>query len=43
MPRIDIATAPARKGSAYPPPFDLPCATRTRRRLGDAADFAISA
>ena len=24
-------------GSGYPPPFDLPCRERVRRRLGDAA------
>ena len=45
MPRIDIAAIPARKGSGYPPPFDAPCATRTRRRLGDAGglrDFGVN-
>ena len=36
MPKVDIATVPARKGSGYPSPFDAPCAARTRRRLGDA-------
>jgi uncharacterized cupin superfamily protein len=36
MPKIDLATVPARLGSGYPAPFDAPCASRTRRRLGDA-------
>ena len=36
MPRIELTAAPARSGSGYPPPFDAPCATRTRRRLGAA-------
>lgn len=45
MPKIDIAPVPARKGSGYPRPFDQPCATRTRQRLGDAgglADFGVN-
>ena len=45
MPRIDIASVPARKGSGYPSPFDAPCATRTRRRLGQAGgltDFGVN-
>ena len=45
MPKIDIAAVPARKGSGYPPPFDSPCAARTRRRLGDAGglgDFGVN-
>lgn len=45
MPKIDIATVPARKGSGYPPPFDAPCAERTRRRLGNAGglrDFGVN-
>jgi len=36
MPRIDIAAAPVRIGSDYPPPHDAPCAGRMRQRLGDA-------
>src|ERR1700690_4202613 len=36
MPKIDIALVAARQGSGYPPPFDAPCAARTRRRLGVA-------
>ena len=36
MKKIDIAAAPARRGSAYPPPYDAPCAARLRRRLGEA-------
>ena len=45
MPKVDVATVLARKGSGYPPPFDLPCAGRTRRRLGDAGglrDFGVN-
>ncbi len=45
MPKIDLAAAPARKGSGYPAPFDAPCAERTRRRLGDAGglrDFGVN-
>jgi uncharacterized cupin superfamily protein len=45
MPKIDIASVPPRKGSGYPSPFDAPCATRTRRRLADAAglkDFGVN-
>jgi uncharacterized cupin superfamily protein len=45
MPKIDIADVPARKGSAYPAPFDKPCAERRRRRLGNAGglgDFGVN-
>jgi len=45
MPKINIDTVPVRQGSGYPPPFDVPCATRTRRRLGDAgglSDFGVN-
>jgi uncharacterized cupin superfamily protein len=35
--RIDISSAPAVIGTGYPPPFDLPCQQRMRRRLGDVA------
>src|ERR1700744_4563900 len=45
MPKIDLAAVPARKGSPYPAPFDAPCATRTRRRLGEAGglrDFGVN-
>jgi uncharacterized cupin superfamily protein len=45
MPKIDIAAVPARQGSGYPPEFAGPCATRTRRRLGDAGglkDFGVN-
>lgn len=37
MPKIDIATAPTRIGTAYPAPFDAPCLARHRTKLGDAA------
>jgi uncharacterized cupin superfamily protein len=45
MPRIDIDATPLRRGSGYPPPFDAPCAQRTRRRLGEAgrlSDFGVN-
>jgi uncharacterized cupin superfamily protein len=45
MPKIDIAAVPERKGSGYPAPFDLPCADRVRKRLGDAGgliDFGVN-
>jgi uncharacterized cupin superfamily protein len=45
MPKVDLAAVPVRKGSGYPPPFDAPCAARTRRRLGDAGglrDFGVN-
>jgi uncharacterized cupin superfamily protein len=45
MPRIDVAATPVRQGSGYPPPFDAPCADRTRRRLGNAGgltDFGVN-
>src|SRR6476646_3418356 len=45
MPKIDVAAVPRRKGSNYPPPFDAPCAARTRQRLGNAGglrDFGIN-
>lgn len=37
MPKIDIAAAPTKHGTGYPPPFDEPCKDRKRWRLGDAA------
>ena len=45
MPKIDVAAVSRRKGSGYPPPFDVPCATRTRLRLSDAGglrDFGVN-
>jgi uncharacterized cupin superfamily protein len=45
MPKIDIAAVPMRTGSGYPSPFDVPRATRIRRRLGDAGglgDFGVN-
>jgi uncharacterized cupin superfamily protein len=35
--RIDVSKLPPVVGGTYPPPFDAPCRTRERRRLGDAA------
>jgi len=43
--RIDLKTVPVVAGCGYPPPFDAPCATRLRQRLGDAAgltDFGVN-
>jgi uncharacterized cupin superfamily protein len=45
MPKIDVAAVPVRSGSGYPPPLDAPCASRTRRRLGNAGgldDFGVN-
>ena len=45
MPKLDLSAVPVRQGSGYPTPFDLPCATRMRQRLGDAGgidDFGIN-
>jgi uncharacterized cupin superfamily protein len=45
MPRIDVASTPARRGSGYPAPFDAPCAARLRQRLGAAGgltDFGVN-
>jgi uncharacterized cupin superfamily protein len=45
MPKIDLSAVPVRKGAPYPSPFDVPCASRTRRRLGDAGglhDFGVN-
>jgi len=35
--RIDPAIATVFTGTTYPPPYDEPCRTRQRTRLGDAA------
>ena len=35
--RIDIAAIGSIVGTLYPAPFDEPCRTRARKRLGDAA------
>jgi uncharacterized cupin superfamily protein len=35
--RIDIEKIAGIVGTLYPSPFDLPCRTRERRKLGDAA------
>jgi uncharacterized cupin superfamily protein len=43
--RIDVDALPVVTGSGYPAPFDAPCATRARQRLGDAAgltDFGVN-
>ena len=43
--RIDLNTVPVSTGSKYPAPFDIPCASRARQRLGDAAgltDFGVN-
>ncbi|MCR5873460.1 cupin domain-containing protein [Phenylobacterium sp. J426] len=45
MPKIDIADAPTRFGTAYPAPFDGPCQARKRWKLGDAVgldQFGVS-
>lgn len=35
--RIDVSSLPPIVGTLYPTPFDKPCRTRERKRLGDAA------
>ena len=35
--RIDVAALPPIVGTLYPPPYDEPCRTRERKRLGDVA------
>jgi uncharacterized cupin superfamily protein len=35
--RIDVEKIAGIVGTLYPPPFDLPCRARERRKLGDAA------
>ena len=35
--KIDISALALAVGTLYPPPFDQPCLTRERTRLGDAA------
>ena len=40
MKKIDVAIAPHRTGSSYPPPFDEPCRRRMRWRLGDVAGLS---
>lgn len=40
MPKIDIDAAPARDGTAYPPPYDAPCLARRRKRLGNAVGLS---
>ncbi len=41
MKKIDIAAAPARRGSAYPPPHEAACAARLRRQLGEAGGLTM--
>jgi uncharacterized cupin superfamily protein len=35
--KIDPAALPSVVGTMYPPPFDEPCLSRERTKLGDAA------
>ncbi|WP_426954999.1 cupin domain-containing protein [Muricoccus radiodurans] len=35
--KIDVAAVAPNIGTLYPPPFDEPCLSRERRKLGDAA------
>ncbi len=35
--RIEAAAVQAVSGTLYPPPFDVPCLSRERRKLGDVA------
>lgn len=38
--RIDVAALPSIVGTLYPPPYDEPCLTRERKRLGDVAGLS---
>jgi uncharacterized cupin superfamily protein len=38
--KIDPATLPSAVGTMYPPPFDEPCLSRERTKLGDPAGLA---
>ncbi|MGD0492043.1 MAG: cupin domain-containing protein [Steroidobacteraceae bacterium] len=38
--RINLQDVPIVTGCGYPAPFDLPCAGRRRKRIGDAAGLA---
>lgn len=40
MKKINIKEAPTRHGTGYPEPYDQPCRSRQRWRLGDAAGLA---
>jgi uncharacterized cupin superfamily protein len=40
MPKIDLASAPTRIGTGYPPPFNEPCEGRHRTKLGDAVGLS---
>lgn len=45
MPKLDIASVPARKGTGYPAQFNAFSADRLRQRLGDAGglvDFGVN-
>lgn len=37
MRKLDVGALAEALGSRYPPPYDEPCRTRARKRLGDAA------
>ena len=40
MPKIDMTGVVRRTGSQYPSPFDQPCASRIREKLGDAGGLS---
>jgi uncharacterized cupin superfamily protein len=41
MPKIDLATAPRRSGSGYPPPMNAPCKKRSWIELAAAAGLDL--
>ncbi|MDP1738328.1 MAG: cupin domain-containing protein [Caulobacter sp.] len=41
MPKIDLATAPRRSGTGYPPPYDAPCRDRSWLELAKAAGLDL--
>jgi len=43
--RVDLNSVPVVVGSGYPAPFDKPCASRARQRLGESSglsDFGVN-
>ncbi|MDP1631847.1 MAG: cupin domain-containing protein [Caulobacter sp.] len=41
MPKIDLAAAPRRTGTGYPPPYDTPCNRRAWVNLSQAAGLGL--
>jgi uncharacterized cupin superfamily protein len=41
MKKIDLSTAPAKTGSSYPPPFNVPCSGQSCQRLARDAGLTL--